>query len=143
MHRRRAANHASGHATLFGIEIARLSRMQEAPPTATMASRGSEIVDLGAPDAIPLGEGRAYCLAGRAIAVFRTREGGLYALDNQCPHRGGALADGLVVDDMVICPLHARRFELATGRCTNEPTHVKCYPVFLVNGRMSLVIEEG
>src|SRR6266513_911092 len=79
VHRRRAANHASGHATLFGIEIARLSRMQEAPPTATMGSRGSEIVDLGAPDAIPLGEGRAYCLAGRAIAVFRTREGGLYA----------------------------------------------------------------
>jgi nitrite reductase [NAD(P)H] small subunit len=120
-----------------------MMRMQEAPAITTAASRGSEIVDLGPPDAIPLGEGRAYCLAGRAVAVFRTREGALYALDNRCPHRGGALADGLVGDGAVICPVHARKFELATGRCANDATRVRCYPVFLVNGRMSLVIEES
>jgi hypothetical protein len=31
------------------------------------------------------------------------------------PHRGGPLADGIVSDRAVICPLHERRFDLATG----------------------------
>jgi len=115
--------------------------MRDALPTATANSLGSEIVDLGPPNAIPLGEGRAYCLGARVVAVFRPREGGLYALDNSCPHRGAALADGLVGDGSVICPLHAGKFELATGRGASDTARVKSYPVFVVDGRMSLVLE--
>ena len=63
---------------------------------------------------IPLGEGRAITLEGRRIAIFRT-SGGWYALDAVCPHRGGPLADGIVCDRAVICPLHERRFDLASG----------------------------
>jgi nitrite reductase (NADH) small subunit len=65
-------------------------------------------------DDIPLGEGRAITLVGRRIALFRTR-GGWYALDAACPHLGGPLADGIVSERSVICPLHERRFDLATG----------------------------
>jgi nitrite reductase (NADH) small subunit len=116
--------------------------MRDAAPIATAISRGAEIVDLGPPNAIPLGEGRAYCIGARVVAVFRPREGGLYALDNTCPHRGAALADGLVSGDSVICPLHAGKFELATGRGASDTAHVKSYPVFVVDGRMSLLIKE-
>jgi NAD(P)H-dependent nitrite reductase small subunit len=65
-------------------------------------------------DDVPLGEGRAVTLCGRCIALFRTPNG-WYALDAACPHRGGPLADGIVSDRAVICPLHERRFDLATG----------------------------
>ena len=65
-------------------------------------------------DDVPLGEGRALTLGGRRIAIFRSA-GGWYALDAVCPHRGGPLEDGIVCDRAVICPLHERRFDLATG----------------------------
>jgi nitrite reductase (NADH) small subunit len=63
---------------------------------------------------VPPGEGRAVTVAGRRVALFRA-PGGWYALDAACPHRGGPLADGIVCDHAVICPLHERRFALATG----------------------------
>jgi nitrite reductase (NADH) small subunit len=65
-------------------------------------------------DDVPLGEGRTVTLCDRRIALFRTPSG-WYALDAACPHRGGPLADGIVSDRAVICPLHERRFDLATG----------------------------
>jgi nitrite reductase (NADH) small subunit len=63
---------------------------------------------------VPMGEGRAVLVAGRRLAVFRA-EDGWFALDAACPHRGGPLADGIVASRTVICPLHERRFDLATG----------------------------
>ena len=65
-------------------------------------------------DDVPLGEGRVVTLDGHKIAVFRSA-GGWYALDAACPHMGGPLADGIVCDRAVICPLHDRRYDLATG----------------------------
>jgi nitrite reductase (NADH) small subunit len=65
-------------------------------------------------DDVPPGEGRAVTIAGRRVALFRA-PGGWYALDAACPHRGGPLADGIVCDHAVTCPLHERRFALATG----------------------------
>ncbi|MCS6926647.1 MAG: nitrite reductase small subunit NirD [Candidatus Binatia bacterium] len=91
-------------------------------------------VDLGPLDFIPPGEGRAYRVAGRTIAVFRQRDGCLFATDNCCPHRGGPLADGIVGGGVVICPLHAWKFDLHTGRCIGEDVALRTYPVRLVNG---------
>jgi nitrite reductase (NADH) small subunit len=63
---------------------------------------------------IPLGEGRAVTVAGRRIAVFNAPSG-WYALDNACPHMGGPLAEGILADSCVACPLHERRFDLRSG----------------------------
>jgi nitrite reductase (NADH) small subunit len=65
-------------------------------------------------DDIPVGEGRVTLAGGRRVAVFRSATG-FHALDSACPHRGGPLADGLLADASVTCPLHLRRFDLATG----------------------------
>ena len=65
-------------------------------------------------DDVPLGEGRAVTVGSRRIAVFNTPTG-WFALGDACPHRGGPLADGLVADRCVTCPLHERRFDLDTG----------------------------
>jgi nitrite reductase (NADH) small subunit len=82
---------------------------------------------------VPLGEGRAVEIDGRRIAVFQTRHG-WYALDQRCPHRGGPLADGIVADGCVICPLHDRRFDLASGRCHSDDLRVDAYRVVLRDG---------
>ncbi len=95
-------------------------------------------VDLGPVEFIPLGEGRAYTVQDLTIAVFRQRDGRLFATDNTCPHRGGPLADGIVGAGKVICPLHARKFDLATGQCLGEDLTVRTYPVREINKRILL-----
>jgi nitrite reductase (NADH) small subunit len=70
---------------------------------------------LGPSALIPPGEGRVFEIEGRRIAVFRTRQGALFATQAECPHRQGPLADGLVGGGHVVCPLHGFRFDLRTG----------------------------
>jgi len=84
------------------------------PPT-TLDARGAARYDLGAVDRIPLGEGKTFLVDGREIAVFRERGDVVHATQARCPHKAGLLADGLVGDGKVICPMHAFKFDLATG----------------------------
>jgi nitrite reductase (NADH) small subunit len=86
---------------------------------------------------VPLGEGRAVTVAGRRLALFHTGSG-WYALDNGCPHRGGPLADGILADRCVACPLHDRRFDLATGAALSGGDGVAAFPVEL-RGELVLV----
>ena len=87
-------------------------------------------ISLGSVGDIPLGESRAYAVAGRQIAVFRLRDGSLRALDAVCPHRGGPLADGLADSRIVVCPLHGFTYDLATGEeVANGGAPVTAYPV--------------
>jgi len=73
-------------------------------------------------DDLPVGLGRAFSMAGREIALFRTRRGNVFAVDNRCPHKGGPLAEGMLAGDAVVCPLHAFRFEFGTGECDQPGT---------------------
>ena len=84
---------------------------------------------------VPPGEGRAITLDGRRIAIFRAA-GGWYALDAVCPHRGGPLADGIVCDRAVICPLHERRFDLQTGAAVTTGDGVVAHRVEVRGGRV-------
>jgi nitrite reductase (NADH) small subunit len=49
------------------------------------------------------------------IAIFQTAAGKVFALLDQCPHKGGALSLGIVHGDSVTCPLHAWNIDLASG----------------------------
>ncbi|MGH7856423.1 MAG: nitrite reductase small subunit NirD [Candidatus Binatia bacterium] len=101
-------------------------------------------VDLGPEETIPLGQGRAFLVGGKVIAIFRQRDGRLFAIDGRCPHRGGPLAEGIVGDGKVICPLHGWKIDLESGRCVGESAGVRAYAVERVDGRISLVLpEEG
>ena len=68
-------------------------------------------------DELPVGLGRAFRVADKTIAVFRTRAGKVFAVDNRCPHRNGPLAEGMLAGNTVVCPLHAFRFDLHNGDC--------------------------
>ena len=84
---------------------------------------------------VPLGEGRAVTVGERRVAVFHTRDG-WYALDDTCPHRGGPLADGLLADRSVTCPLHERRFDLHTGEALGDGCRVAAHRVELVGAEV-------
>lgn len=75
---------------------------------------------VGLADHVPYMEGRSAEVAGHRIAVFRTPNGFL-AIDADCPHKGGPLADGLVSNQCVTCPLHGRRIDLETGEVVGGP----------------------
>ncbi|MBV9312170.1 MAG: Rieske (2Fe-2S) protein [Pseudonocardia sp.] len=82
---------------------------------------------LGPVDAIPVGEARTFAVTGIQVAVFRLRDGTLRATQAQCPHAGGPLADGQIDLMKVVCPLHARAFAFADGRCA-EGDQIRIYP---------------
>jgi nitrite reductase (NADH) small subunit len=79
-------------------------------------------VNLGRLDTIPQGEGRVFHVGHTSIAVFHTRSGDVFATEPSCPHRAGPLADGIIGEQKVVCPLHAFVFDLASG----EPIGNSC-----------------
>jgi nitrite reductase (NADH) small subunit len=84
---------------------------------------------------LPIGLGRAFQVGDEAVAVFRTRGGKVFAVANKCPHKGGPLADGMLVGDQVVCPLHSFRFDSAGGECDQPGVcAVGTYPVEVIDG---------
>lgn len=59
-------------------------------------------------------------LNGRRIVVART-ERGYVAFADACTHKGGSLADGALICDVVQCPWHGSQFDVATGRVRAGP----------------------
>jgi len=108
----------------------------ESTPPRQITALADGPVDIGPIEAIAPGQGRAFIVAGRTIAVFRQRDGRVFATDNQCPHRGGPLAEGILGGGKVICPLHAWKVDLASGRCLGESSSVRTYEVQVINGRV-------
>lgn len=93
-----------------------------------MTELETEIV-LGPLRNIPPGEGRAFEVAGVRIAAFHTRSGQVFAVQAECPHKGGPLADGLVGGTTLICPLHAWKFDLSSGEALLGSCGLRTYPV--------------
>ena len=74
------------------------------------------IISVGKVQDVPLGQGACFVVEGEEIAVFRSRQGALFAIENRCPHRQGPLSDGVIGDGKVICPLHGHKFDLVNGQ---------------------------
>lgn len=50
------------------------------------------------------------------IAIFKTADDKLFALEDKCPHKGGPLSAGIVHDNCVTCPLHNWDISLESGQ---------------------------
>jgi nitrite reductase (NADH) small subunit len=81
--------------------------------------------------AIPPDEGRMLKAGDRLVTVFHLRNGGVRATAPWCPHRGGRLADGLVGDGRVVCPLHNRTYCLDSGEGEPGEPGVETFPARL------------
>ncbi|MFC3231021.1 nitrite reductase small subunit NirD [Marinibaculum pumilum] len=95
--------------------------------------------DIGALAEIPRRGARRVRLPERTIAVFRTADDEVHALEDRCPHKGGPLSQGIVHDCAVTCPLHNLVVDLATGAAREEDGgSVPVLPVRLHEGRILL-----
>jgi nitrite reductase (NADH) small subunit len=96
-------------------------------------------IDLGSVAALPERGARCVRLGSLAIAVFRTSTGEVYALRDQCPHRGGPLSQGIVHGTRVTCPLHDWVIDLETGQATGaDEGSTATYAVRVIDGRLLL-----
>jgi nitrite reductase (NADH) small subunit len=90
---------------------------------------------------IPLREGRAVTAGDREIAIFNLGDRFL-AVENRCPHKGGPLADGIVSGAAVVCPLHAWKMCLETGKGVNGPSASSCVATFRTRVEGGVVLLE-
>ena len=95
-------------------------------------------INLGSVEKIALGQGRCYLVGEEEIAVFRQRDGQLFATQNRCPHKQGPLSEGVAGGGKVICPLHAHKFDLASGTGSEAGECVKVYAVRELDGEILL-----
>lgn len=102
---------------------------------------GAVKANLGSIESIPLGQGRVFMIGGVDIAVFRQRDGKLFATQSRCPHRNGPLADGLVGGGNVVCPLHAKKFDMTSGECAEHHECLKTYKVAEISGCIVITLE--
>ena len=80
------------------------------------AMRLDTLVDVGALDDIPRQGARVVATPRGDVAVFRTLDDTVFALDDACPHKGGKLSQGIVHGHKVTCPLHSWVISLADGQ---------------------------
>jgi nitrite reductase/ring-hydroxylating ferredoxin subunit len=75
---------------------------------------------------------------GHQIAIFRTTEGAIYAVDNRCPHEGYPLAQGTVSGCVLTCSWHNYKFDLRDGACVMGEEAVRSFPVREVGGHIEV-----
>ena len=77
------------------------------------------------------------------IAVFRTTDDHVFAIDDHCPHKGGPLSQGIVHGAHVTCPLHNWVISLETGLAQGEDEgRVRTIPLKVENGVIMLGLAE-
>lgn len=82
------------------------------------------------------GTGRVVELPGCRLAVFAI-DGAVHVVDDECPHEGASLGDGVVIDGEVTCPWHGWHFQLQSGQNTDGlAACVHVYPTRIVDNEM-------
>ena len=56
-----------------------------------------------------------------AVALIRTADGGVHAVEDVCSHEEYPLSEGWVEDHTIECALHGSRFDLLTGEPDSPP----------------------
>ena len=98
-------------------------------------------VAIGSLNDIPRRGARCVKNGGMTIAVFRTADDKVYALEDKCPHRNGPLSQGIVHDGCVTCPLHNWVISLETGKAQGaDKGETASFPVRLDGDTIMLAI---
>lgn len=94
-------------------------------------------IDIGKLEDIPARGARVVKTAKGCVAVFRTADDQVFALEDRCPHKGGPLSQGIVHGHSVTCPLHNMVIDLPSGEAQGaDKGSVKTIPVKTQSGRL-------
>jgi 3-phenylpropionate/trans-cinnamate dioxygenase ferredoxin subunit len=99
---------------------------------------------IGHIDAVPEGGRLIVEIDGREIGIYRL-DGSFYAMLNRCPHLGGPLCEGQVVNEVtaavpgevrgnldktyITCPWHNWEFDIKTGQSYWNPKGLRSRPI--------------
>ncbi|WP_127478228.1 nitrite reductase small subunit NirD [Sulfurivermis fontis] len=99
----------------------------------------SNWITIGTLEDIPRRGARVVQTTAGEIAVFRAASDAVLALANRCPHKGGPLAEGIVFDHYVACPLHNWKISLESGEAAApDKGCARRYAVRVEDGRVLL-----
>ena len=86
---------------------------------------------------------------GRILLVNKNNK--FYASSNVCPHQGGPLSSGLIVDiediapcdtnsshPVIECPIHSWQFDMQTGACLSNKYVIDTYDVYIDDDKIYL-----
>ncbi len=73
---------------------------------------------------------------GRTFAIYRSPDNEFHATDGYCTHEETHLAEGFVINDVIVCAKHNGRFHYKTGRALGAPVldDLSVYPVRIEDG---------
>ncbi|MBV7397143.1 MocE family 2Fe-2S type ferredoxin [Mameliella sediminis] len=79
---------------------------------------------------------------GKLYAIYRSPDDQFYATDGHCSHEKVSLADGLVMDHIIECPMHNARFDYRTGEVKSAPAcvNLRTYPVRREGDRILIAV---
>ncbi len=103
-------------------------------------------IEIGAVEDIPRLGARVVRTPDGDIAVFRNADDEIFALRDECPHKGGPLSQGIVSGKRVACPLHDWKIHLDSGEAVAPDEGCAArYPVKVEGGviQLSLTPDEG
>jgi nitrite reductase (NADH) small subunit len=93
---------------------------------------------LGDQSQIPLGQGRNFSIGFHEVAVFRSRDGRLFAAESCCP-QGCSLAQGVLNEHILECSAHHHKFDLMTGQGVGSQETVRTFKIWEENGNLMLL----
>lgn len=79
---------------------------------------------------------------GRTFCIYHTPDG-FFATDGYCTHEEEHLEDGVVIGNVIECPLHQGRFDVRTGKALSAPACIdlKTYPVTVIGNEIYISLE--
>jgi 3-phenylpropionate/trans-cinnamate dioxygenase ferredoxin subunit len=89
-------------------------------------------------DELPVVGAAAADIYGQVLAIVRTEDGELYAVDDTCSHANVSLSEGELEGHTLECWLHGSRFDVRTGEPSGPPATapIDVYPVKVENGEV-------
>ena len=94
-------------------------------------------IEIGSINDIPRRGARCVATPTGKIAVLRTADDKVFAIDDRCPHKGGPLSQGIVHGAAVTCPLHNWVIALDTGKALGaDEGAVRTYPIKVEGERL-------
>ena len=103
-------------------------------------------IEIGSLNDIPKLGARVVETKDGNIAVFRTADDEVFALLDECPHKGGPLSQGIVSGKRVACPMHDWKIQLDSGTAiAPDEGCAATYPVKIEGDKimLSLTANEG
>lgn len=100
---------------------------------------GETWVTVASAAAIAEGDMIGVKVGDKLIALYNVA-GRIYATDNVCTHAFAMLTDGWLDGAEIECPLHAGRFDVATGKGLGPPipSDLKTYKVRIVGDEVQI-----